>query len=126
MGRSSIPPALIELSDATSTPEAKLKALRSLKNEIVGHDQRKELAVRHGVVRPLAGILRTETRKGGKRRRGATNGNSSVAREAERTSDWSTEDELRFQNTLVVGSLANGEFFPATYKSKPRDVKAGT
>lgn len=109
MGRSSIPPALIELCNPTS-PEAQVTALRNLKNEIVGHDQRKELAVRHGVVKPLAEILRVETRKGGKRRRGgALNGNSSVAREAERAIEWNTEDELRFQATLVVGSLANGE-----------------
>jgi hypothetical protein len=107
MGRSSIPPALVELANPT-TPEAQVAALRNLKNEIVGHDQRKELAVRHGVVKPLAGILRTEARKGGKRRRWA-NGNSSAVREGERTTDWGTEEELRFQATLVVGSLANGE-----------------
>lgn len=109
MGRSSIPPALIELSNP-STPEAQVNALRNLKNEIVGHDQRKELAVRHGVVTPLAGLLRTEARKGGKRRKGVQNGNSSSGREGERTLEWSTEDELRFQATLMVGSLANGMF----------------
>ncbi|KAF2118874.1 armadillo-type protein [Lophiotrema nucula] len=108
MGRSSIPPALIELSNP-STPEAQVKALRDLKNEIVGHDQRKELAVRHGVVKPLAGILRAEARRGGKRRRGAQNGSSGgAARERDTTLEWSTEDELRFQATLVVGSLVNG------------------
>ncbi|KAF2660152.1 ARM repeat-containing protein [Lophiostoma macrostomum CBS 122681] len=106
MGRSSMPPALVELANPTS-PEAQVAALRNLKNEIVGHDQRKELAVRHGVVKPLTGILRTEARKGGKRRRWA-NGNSSAAREGERATEWGTEEELRFQATLVVGSLANG------------------
>lgn len=112
MGRSTIPPALIELSNP-STPEAQVNALRNLKNEIVGHEQRKELAVVHGVVKPLAGLLRTEARKGGKRRRGVTNGssgNANVGREGERIAEWTTEDELRFQATLVVGSLANGEF----------------
>ncbi|KAL1601462.1 hypothetical protein SLS60_006377 [Paraconiothyrium brasiliense] len=64
MGRSTIPPALIELSNPSS-PEAQLNALRNLKNEIVGHEQRKELAVVHGIVKPLAGLLRTETRKVG-------------------------------------------------------------
>ncbi|KAF2710878.1 ARM repeat-containing protein [Pleomassaria siparia CBS 279.74] len=107
MGRSSIPPALIELSNPSS-PDAQVTALRYLKNEIVGHDQRKELAVRHGVVKPLAGLLRTEARKDGKRRKWAQNGNSSMGREGEKTAEWSTEDELRFQATLVVGSLANG------------------
>ncbi|KAF2180199.1 ARM repeat-containing protein [Zopfia rhizophila CBS 207.26] len=107
MGRSSIPPALIELSNPT-TPEAQVNALRDLKNEIVGHDQRKELAVRHGVVKPLAGILRAEARRGGKRRGRAMNGNGSVEREGEKAMEWSTEDEMRYQATLVVGSLAIG------------------
>ncbi|KAF2688826.1 ARM repeat-containing protein [Lentithecium fluviatile CBS 122367] len=105
MGRSTIPPALIELSNPSS-PEAQLNALRNLKNEIVGHEQRKELAVIHGVVKPLAALLRTEARKGGKRRRGVANGSGGGL--GERAAEWSTEDELRFQATLVVGSLANG------------------
>src|SRR5262245_52035164 len=99
MGRSTIPPALIELSNP-STPEAQVTALRNLKNEIVGHEQRKELAVVHGVVKPLAGLLRTEARKGGKRRRGVTNGSGSGGgngslgrdRETERVQEWTTED----------------------------------
>lgn len=107
MGRSVIPSALAELSHPT-TPEAQVNALRTLKNEIVGHDQRKELAVQYGLVKPLANILRSEARKGGKRRRSAMNG-SSEAQEAERPMEWSIDDELRFQSTLVVGSLANGE-----------------
>jgi hypothetical protein len=116
MGRSTIPPALIELANPSS-PGAQVNALRNLKNEIVGHEQRKELAVVHGVVKPLAGLLQTETRKGGKRRRGGgiANGSSGVGRERaaeerEAAVDWTAEDELRFQATLVVGSLANGEF----------------
>lgn len=109
MGRTSIPPALIELSNP-STLESQVNALRNLKNEIIGHDQRKELAVRHGVVKPLAGILCTEARKGGKRRRGVMNGESGTGREGWKALEWNTEDELRFQATLVVGSLVNGEF----------------
>lgn len=110
MGRSNIPQALIELSNP-STPESQIAALQSLKNEIVGHEQRKELAVTHGVVKPLAGLLRTEARKGGKRRRSQANGHGSGLFSEHRGSlvEWTTEDELRFQATLVVGSLANGE-----------------
>ncbi|RAR02727.1 ARM repeat-containing protein [Stemphylium lycopersici] len=109
MGRSTIPSALSELSNPT-TPEAQVTALQNLKNEIVGHEQRKELAVTHGVVKPLAGLLRAEARKGGKRRRNVANG-SSVGLFSDAQSgveEWTTEDELRFQATLVVGSLANG------------------
>lgn len=110
MGRSTIPPALSELANP-STPEAQLAALQNLKNEIVGHEQRKELAVTHGVVKPLAGLLRAEARKGGKRRRNVTNGHSSglFNESGKSIEEWTTEDELRFQATLVAGSLANGE-----------------
>ncbi|ORY18006.1 armadillo-type protein [Clohesyomyces aquaticus] len=115
MGYSAIPPALLELSNPT-TPEAQVKALRDLKNEIVGHDQRKEVAVKHGVVRPLATILKAEGRRGAKRRsNGAINGGgASVGRDggmglgAAGQWEWTSEDEMRFQATLVLGSLANG------------------
>jgi hypothetical protein len=109
MGRSTIPSALNELSNP-STPQAQVTALQKLKNEIVGHEQRKEVAVTHGVVKLLAGLLRTEARKGGKRSRNVTNGHGSgVFDERRDVEEWTTEDELRFQATLVVGSLANGE-----------------
>jgi len=110
MGRSAIPGALAELAKPT-TPAAQVAALQSLKNEIVGHEQRKELAVTHGVVKPLAGLLRCEASKGGKRRRNGASGQTPGHCSEKRTSlaDWTTEDEVRFQATLVVGSLANGE-----------------
>lgn len=110
MGRSTIPAALTELSHPTSS-EAQVKALQALKNEIVGHEQRKELAVTHGVIKPLAGLLGAEARRGGKRRRNVANGQSSGFASASRASqaEWTTEDELRFQATLVVGTLANGK-----------------
>ncbi|KAL6708305.1 hypothetical protein ACN47E_003229 [Coniothyrium glycines] len=109
MGRSTIPPALAELSSPTS-PEAQVTALQALKNEIVGHEQRKELAVLHGIIKPLTGLLGAEARRGGKRRRNGTNGPASGFKSDDRASqsEWTIEDELRFQATLVVGSLANG------------------
>lgn len=109
MGRSTIPSALSELSNP-STLETQVAALQNLKNEIVGHEQRKELAVTHGIVKPLAGLLRAEAKKGGKRRKHARNGDGSgLFGETAGLEDWTIEDELRFQATLVVGSLANGE-----------------
>jgi hypothetical protein len=122
MGRSTIPPALAELANP-STPEAQVAALQSLKNEIVGHEQRKELAVTHGVVKPLAGLLRAEARKGGKRRRGHANGHGAAPFSDTRRGhgEWTAEDELRFQATLVVGSLANGERAPSPRDCASRD-----
>lgn len=131
MGRSTIPSALAELSNPTSS-EAQVAALRNLKNEIVGHEQRKELAVTYGVVRPLAGLLREGVRRGGKRRHsngttqethngpaGSTpsSGAATLSRIRQAHEDWTKEDELRFQATLVIGSLANGEHVTLPYKS---------
>ncbi len=116
MGRSTLPLALAELAQPSS-PGAQVVALRNLKNEIVGHEQRKELAVVHGVVRPLAALLGEGVRRGGKQQRHG-NGVASDARSASvsasvsasaAVSAWTSDDELRFQTTLVVGSLANGE-----------------
>ncbi|KZM20824.1 uncharacterized protein EKO05_0008751 [Ascochyta rabiei] len=113
MGRSTIPPALAELSKPTS-PDAQVAALRNLKNEIVGHEQRKELAVTHGLVRPLAALLDEGARKGGRRRHsnGAAqelqNGSAPRSQTRHAKDDWTVDDELRLQATLVVGSLANG------------------
>ncbi|KAF1997236.1 armadillo repeat domain-containing protein, partial [Amniculicola lignicola CBS 123094] len=92
------------------TPEEQVAALRTLKNEVVGHNQRKEQAIKYGIVQPLVRILRVEARRGGKRRRGTMNGNGATGarRESVAQPDWSTEDELRFQATLVVGSLFTG------------------
>ncbi|CAI6329864.1 unnamed protein product [Periconia digitata] len=104
MGRTAIPNALTELSKP-STPEAQLNALRNLKNEIVGHEQRKELAVIHGIIKPLVGLLKGGTRK--EEKGGVTNG-SGAPSVVERDCEWDVDDELRLQATLVVGSLANG------------------
>ena len=128
MGRSIIPSALAELSNPT-TPEAQVDALRNLKNEIVGHEQRKELAVTHGVIRPLAGLLKEGVRRGGKRRHSngltqqasngsaTSSGHASSSQVRQEQEGWTREDELRFQATLVVGSLANGELVTRPYKS---------
>lgn len=133
MGRSTIPSALAELSNPTS-PEAQVVALRNLKNEIVGHEQRKELAVTHGIVKPLAALLREGARRGGKRRHSngtrqeshngsaLSSGSAASSRNRQDQEDWTTEDELRFQATLVVGSLANGEHvIPQTKKTRGQD-----
>jgi hypothetical protein len=107
MGRTSIPAVMQELA-GPGTAEAKVAALRSLKNEIVGHEQRKELAVASGVVQPLARLL--EPDNGGDRDK--KNGWGDGQDEGKRgTCDDGTDDssQVRLQATLVVGSLANGE-----------------
>ena len=80
--------------DALKSPADQVSTLRAIKNDIVGHDQRKEAFVRAGLLDILASIL---ARSYGKRR--SSNGVS--------TSD-SQEAEVKLQAVLVIGSLANG------------------
>jgi hypothetical protein len=89
--------AISTLSDGSST-EQKLVVAKQLKNLIVGQDQRKELAVKNGIVQPLANIISAATKTTGKRKL-----DQGVPLHS---SQWSTEDELRLQATLIIGSLA--------------------
>ncbi|KAK4987804.1 hypothetical protein LTR50_004356 [Elasticomyces elasticus] len=83
--------ALQELQNPTSL-DAQIAALRRIKNDIVGHEQRKELVVRHGIIIPLAKILSGP-------RLSESKHNADIR---------AADDELRSQALLVVGSLANG------------------
>lgn len=88
------------LCDASASPEQKLQAARHLKSIIVGQDQRKELAVKCGIVQPLADLIAAAPKAAGKRRtesRGVT---------LSQVQDWTTDDELRLQAILIIGSLA--------------------
>ncbi|TKA66464.1 hypothetical protein B0A55_09204, partial [Friedmanniomyces simplex] len=84
-----------------SSLEAQVAALRTLKNEIVGHDQRKEMLVCDGAVEVLARVLSSYQRMTGKRKSDANGTVPSVR-------SWTQEDEVRLQTTLVIGTLANG------------------
>jgi hypothetical protein len=108
MGRTSIPAVMHELA-SPGTAEGKVAALRSLKNEIVGHEQRKELVVASGVVQPLARLLGQENGRESNSRNGWEDGTVDEREGGghdEGRDDW---NEVRLQATLVVGSLANGE-----------------
>jgi hypothetical protein len=50
--------------------ERQIASLRQLKNDIVGHDQRKELVVKQGVIQPLVDVLIAAQKASGKRRAG--------------------------------------------------------
>jgi armadillo repeat-containing protein 8 len=107
MTRAAAPNALYELRNPT-TISAQIEALKQLKYEIVGHNQRKELIIQHGVVAPLTRILEGSSRKDGKRK-SDLNGNSRGRGAPGRKIDkWTEDDELRLQAILVVGSLACG------------------
>lgn len=107
MTRPSTPPILSELRSPIS-PASQVAALRALKNELIGHEQKKEMWVGLGVVAPITRILYTH-KGGGKRRHGEVNGSvDQVSRVLHRTD----EEEARLQAILIVGSLACGRAQP--------------
>lgn len=100
MTRGPSPHAIEALRAPGTTRDAQIVALKQLKNDIVGHERRKELAVQQGALEPLVGILRgaggeSEERGGG----GAPRDLLAV---------WTPADEARLQALLVLGSLASG------------------
>lgn len=158
----SISSALAEIRDPTLPADALIVALKSLKNDIVGHEQRKELVIRQGIVPHLTAVLsrrRNEsdtaansaqhssalgsgltrpkegspyyptTKANGKRRSGSETGGSrgkihsrgksadllkarkgskDIISDLHPGTDWTDEDEVRLQATLLVGSLGHG------------------
>ena len=102
MARLSTSPVLAELQQPSST-YAQIEALRSLKNEIIGHAQKKEWWIAQGVVSCLERILSTH-RSSSKRRQRDLNGTVNGVSEGSR----SDEEEARLQAVIVVGSLADG------------------
>lgn len=67
--------------------------LRKVKNDIVGHALRKELVITHGLLAALENVLASAAKTSGKR---------------SEQQDWTSEDELRLQATVILDTLANG------------------
>ncbi len=71
MARVEIPPVLLQIRSARTYSE-QATALRALKDETVGHIQRKEWWIQNGILEPLVGLLhnndRAPTRSSGKER----------------------------------------------------------
>lgn len=94
-------PALIDAIDSLRTPgrpHTKISALRLLKNEVVGHNERKEVLLRNGIVDALSLTLNHFTPHSNPR----LNGNH------EDQLTWSENDEVRLQAIFLLGSLAHG------------------
>jgi hypothetical protein len=85
--------AAIEALKNADSAYQQIESLRQLKNSIIGHDQRKELAVRQGVLESLVKIVSSP-------RTSEYNGAASRSR--------TQQDEARLQATIILGSLASG------------------
>lgn len=91
--------------------EEQLSALRTLKNEIVGHDQKKEKWVENGIIEPVVKILETS------RSSPSTNGKDSSRGRIPPSRPLTGEESVRLQALQILASLANGM---ATPGSAPR------
>ncbi|KAK7534047.1 armadillo repeat domain-containing protein [Phyllosticta citribraziliensis] len=107
MTRAQTPTALRELREPLG-PAEQVAALKQLKNFIVGHDHRKELVVRRGLIPQLSRVLQSNVKSAGKRRQRQLNGGPVASSSTECPESWAHDDEERLQATLIVGSLAVG------------------
>ena len=81
-----------------------MAALRALKNDIIGHEEKKQMWVGLGAVALIARILNTH-KGNGKRKYKEVNGSGNLG--GKRTIR-TEEEEARLQAVIVVGSLAQG------------------
>lgn len=100
MTRAAAPPILLQLQSAESA-SSQITALRTLKNELIGHDQRKETYIVEGIIPALAQVLTS-------RWPGTAEFNESISHQGRSTSKAPEDYEACLQAILIVGSLAQG------------------
>ena len=79
-----------------SAPDTRVAALRALKNELIGHDEKKELWVKSGVLKTLSTTLGS--------------GKGPASHTGKGSEPRSEQEEARLQAIIVVGSIAQGGF----------------
>ncbi|KAF4981194.1 hypothetical protein FZEAL_2963 [Fusarium zealandicum] len=99
MARSQSPPILAQLRSARTLPE-QTAALRALKNEVIGHSQKKELWVGLGVLDPIVRTLATA--------RSPVKPNGKDPRFPLAQRPLSEDECVRLQALQLVASFANG------------------
>lgn len=77
-----------------SSPDTRVAALRALKNELIGHDEKKELWVKSGVLKTLSATL--------------SSGKGPMIHTEKCSESRSEQEEARLQAIIVVGSIAQG------------------
>jgi hypothetical protein len=100
MARPSSPPILAQIRNSRS-PAEQVVALRALKNDIIGHQQKKEMWVGLGIVEPIVRIMtsnKTQGKQNGKERYDNRFISESL----------SEKEMVRLQALCVIGSLAHG------------------
>lgn len=102
MTRAAAPPILLQLQSSESA-SSQVALLRTLKNELIGHDQRKETYVAAGIIPVLGQLL--STRRPGRVTGAESNGAALNQAPLYQNSD---ESEACLQAILIAGSLAQG------------------
>ncbi|KAK2745629.1 hypothetical protein FQN55_006120 [Onygenales sp. PD_40] len=105
MTRAAPPQIISDIRDPESAA-SRIAALRQLKNDIIGHDQRKEAWVGYGIVPLLAHIL--SGRRGTGKAIAARGLNGKAKYPSARRNSRTEEDEVSLQAILITGSLAQG------------------
>lgn len=93
--------------------EEQLSALRSLKNEIVGHDQKKEKWIENGIIEPVVKMLESS------RSSPSTNGKDSSRGRIPPSRPLTGEESVRLQALQILASLANGIASLALHQGHP-------
>lgn len=99
MAQSAESPILAQLRAAKTYPD-QTAALRALKNEIVGHIQKKEAWISLGVLQPIVRTLSTDP--------SPNEHNTKDFRLLSSTVPLSDEDDVKLQALQLVASFANG------------------
>lgn len=111
MTRPATPPILTELRNPSS-PSSQIEALKALKHEIIGHEQKKEMWTGLGAVDPIVKILATP-RSNGKRPTRVP------SRLSGQPNVFSPEDQIRLHATIIIGSIAQSRSAPlSSYHTK--------
>jgi len=95
---------------AASSPHEQLSALKQLKNDIIGHEQKKESIIRAGVVELLVTGLSRAGKSRGKKRSFLPGSPSSFVTQSDTDSlsEWDLEDHVKLQCVFIITSLAHG------------------
>ena len=93
----------IRLLKTSSSASEQLTALRTLKNQVIGHLDRKESFVRHGLIEALSKVL--DACIGA---RPLNNGQTTNGSEPNQPKASSVLDDVHLQALILVSSLAQG------------------
>jgi hypothetical protein len=101
-------PASLQVLRSATTPQKQLDALKQLKNDIIGHEKRKQLIIAHGVAELLSRCLGVKAHRSHRSRR--SHDQASPLASPVSSQDLDLEDQVRLQALFIVTSLAHGTF----------------